>query len=67
MAALPHAKSYILWQLGTADRRVRRAELLREVPEEAYAELLEHGDIREYRVEKKVFVGLTLKALEWWR
>lgn len=67
MKALPHGKKFILWQLQTADHRVRRIDLLRMVPGEAYDELLEQGEIAEYRINKKVFVTLSLKALEWWR
>jgi hypothetical protein len=64
---LPHSKAAILWMLHTASHRMRRIELLRVVPEEAYEELLNEQEIREYRVGKKVFVALTPRSQEWWR
>jgi hypothetical protein len=60
----PH-RGYILWLLSTAQHRVYRRILLREVPQEAYDQLLAAGEIREFRDRKRVFVCLTMKGMKW--
>jgi hypothetical protein len=57
-------RGYILWVLFTARHRVYRRALLREVPQEAYDQLLADREIREYRDRKRVFVCLTLKGMK---